>query len=499
MLPVRDRSKVRETYGILAHRIGVCLIVGVMAWSMSATVRGQPAPTCSDVSDDLLLRCVRGLVEAFRKEGSSPAIFSTRLRPGLELLADKEGYSGSDSDLDELKRLSLELKAANKIANYDSISILDNAISSHIGEIRPALSWQAIATKAPPGTNIQPAFVQQKLDFLRSSKASFYDNGPFDLVRRSLLAGAFEDHFFLERSSGKDGRADLLSELSVVDDLIGRLENPEYDYLLKAQHKAKDGEINNQIFWRATILFLLGNKPDMRDALKKLALRNREFGLQVRDASRQVYSYRVFNEPYQILVGPSAEGNRPRVTIKDDNLVKRFFNASQLALLVCGSIDDAGATKAETEAFKKVVVDFDFYDYFVVLTAGQDADRVKRLDEAMARALDQGKAALERNAKTALIAGESKPLLSTMQAGAQKCAVSGEDRDRIYSAFSFKSQVKQIDGTWYLLFGGWLSANQATDIARFLNELVLPEVRNSLPQSSGSELTFYVARSLVAN
>lgn len=472
---------------------------GVIAWSIFTpliAVRAQQATACSDVSDDVLLHCVRGLIDAFRREGSSPSTLSPRLRQGLELLVNKEGYSGSDSDLEELKRLSRELKTANKIGNYDSISILDNAISSHAGEIRPALSWRAIAAKAPPGTNIQSAFVQQKLDFLTSPKVAFYDNGPFELVWRSLLAGAWEDRFFLRRSSGKDDRASLLSELSVIDDLIRRLQGPEYDYLLHAQHKERDGEINNQIFWKATVLFLLGNKPEMRGALKELALRNREFGPQVRDASRQVYSYRVFNEPFQILVGSLGEDNVPRVTIKDDNLVKRFFNASQLALLVCGSIDDVGTTDAEIEAFKKAVANFDFYDYSVVLKAGQDPDRVKRLEEAMARALGQGKLALEQRA--ALIAGESKPLWSAMQAGAQRCSVSDDDRDRIYSAFSFKSQVKQIDSTWYLLFGGWLSASQATEIARFLNESVALELRNSM-QSSASELTFYVARSLVAN
>jgi hypothetical protein len=501
MLLVPDKLERRTViiFRVLLRRLYLALAIYVVGWTAPPEARSQQVACLPETGD--LLHCVRGLVDGLRRESSSdPLTLIKRLREPLEALARKEGYDGLDGDLEELKRLSLELKASNKVANYEAISLLDNAISSNVREIRPALSWRALATKAEPGTNIQPAFVQQKLDFLKSPKAAFYDNGPFDLVRRTLLAGAIEDRYFLERSLGKDGRSDLLEEASVIEDLIGRLQNPSYDYLLRAQDRVKQNEINNQLFWKATINFLLGNKSEMHDALKKIAVVNREFGLEVNDTSRQVYSYRVFNEPYQILVGPLDENSQPKVTIKDDNLVRRFFNASQLALLICGSMDDVGSTNVEVEAYKKAVTGFDFYDYFVVVAADHNLDRVKRLEDALSRALDQARLVTERSSKANSIVNESRALLNTIQNGAEKCSVSREDRDRIYTPFVFKSQIKPIGNTWYLLLGGWLSANQATEIAQFLKAQVLPDARRSVPDlESNNDAAPYVARSLVVN
>jgi hypothetical protein len=491
------RRKPTIAFRTLLFRIRTVLATVAIGWS--AEVSSQQAAICSSESNDLL-RCARGLIDDLRREGANdPVILTQRLREPLEALASKESYDGSASDLNELKRLSSDLKVANKVTNYEAISLLDNAIASYASEIRSALSWRAIALKAEPGADIHAPFVSQKLDFLKSSKAAFYDDGPFDLVRRSLLAGALEDHYFMERSVGKDDRTDLLDELNIINDLINRYQNPEYDHLLGLQKKIQHGEINNQLFWKATIQFLLGNKSEMRDALSKLAILNLDFGLEIHDTSREVYSYRVFNEPYKIVVGTPVADNEPRVTIKDDNLIKRYFNAAQLALLMCGFVDDVGPTHTNVQAFKEAVTGLNFHDYFVVVAAEQAVDDVRRLEDAISRALDNEKLSGERKRKANAIVGESGPLSSAMQAGAQKCGVAADDRKRIYSPFEFRSQVKQIDGVWYLLFGGWLNAHQASDVAQFLKESVLPVARRLLPGSDGNDISPYVARRLVVN
>src|SRR5262245_24541565 len=114
-------------------RIIIILAVAAVFPSGAATNLACPV----DSTTDLLLHCIRGLLVSLKNNEQliDPATLSERmrepfLREPLEALAkNDEGYDGAQTDLEELKRASTTLKLADSEGNYESISILDNAIA----------------------------------------------------------------------------------------------------------------------------------------------------------------------------------------------------------------------------------------------------------------------------------------------------------------------------------------------------------------------------------
>jgi hypothetical protein len=118
MLLVPDKLERRTViiFRVLLRRLYLALAIYVVGWTAPPEARSQQVACLPETGD--LLHCVRGLVDGLRRESSSdPLTLIKRLREPLEALARKEGYDGLDGDLEELKRLSLELKASNKVAN----------------------------------------------------------------------------------------------------------------------------------------------------------------------------------------------------------------------------------------------------------------------------------------------------------------------------------------------------------------------------------------------
>ena len=162
------------------------------------TAVAQDKATCDSVTGAELLNCAASLIDAAKASGE----LGEPLRKALDSLGATEGYGGASADLEKFKGWAKELKDRDPVANRLTIAALDNAIASHKDEIRTAVSVRAAARQAlengqSEGDNIQPIFVQRKLTFLDSDRAKFYDRGPFEVARLSLLASAIEEHYFL--------------------------------------------------------------------------------------------------------------------------------------------------------------------------------------------------------------------------------------------------------------------------------------------------------------
>jgi hypothetical protein len=79
----------------------------------------------------------------------------------------------------------------------------------------------------------------------------------------------------------------------------------------------------------------------------------------------------VFNEPYKSIVSGIERDDDPKLEIADSNLVKRYYNAAQLALVACEFVDFSQTnTSARIQAFKRAISTFASYDYFVLAALG---------------------------------------------------------------------------------------------------------------------------------
>jgi hypothetical protein len=471
---------------------GLRVALGILTVEAALSVAVAQQPEDCTIESSQLLKCAGDMIRQL-KEPTASAMRADRLKKALETLASKGRYDGAQSDLDELKRVSTVLKAGNRETNYEAILLLDNAIASHAGEIRPALSPETLLAKKPAaGRDIQADFVRQKLDFLKSAKAEFYDNGPFELVRRSLLAGALEDSAFLKRKAGEKNGDALREQLKVIDDLIARYRSPKGADLLHRQGRNEKAEIYNNVFWRAIVLFLLGDIEGMRTTLRELALDNLDFGL---DTLRQVYIYRVFNEPYSIIaVGSSDHREASGLEVTDRNLVKRFYNAAQLALLVCSRALSANVTDKAIDDLKAAIKTLEFHDYFVVVAQGSEASDLSQANEILKQSMNKDWIEQQDNSINQMVTSFAKD----MDAGARNCAIDDTARKRIYSPFVFAPQSKQIGKQQYLLLGGWLDFGQANTVTNFVRDSI-GQKNSPSPVMDDKRNPPFATRSLGAN
>jgi hypothetical protein len=446
-------------------------------WPVASAAEEDRAPcTRFEVMSENFLGCVRALIEISEKEKPiGQVVLAEPIHGYLVNLADTQGYHGAMSDLDELKRRSTTLKL-DPVINRASIVALDNAIASHVDEIRPAVSTKTLAAHAKPGTNIYRPFVEQKLAFLDSNKIRFYDRGPFEATVRALLANALESTYFLEGGVGKANDAILRREMQILDELLTRVKDPQYSYLaLPVDHQKS--RINSNRFWRASILFALGDKPALRDMLRDLVLNNIQFGLETASPGH-IFIYKVFDLPTEITVVRGVDDS-PQVEIKESDVVSRFFNPAQLALLACAHLETAGSD--QIPAFVTAIKDLVYYDYYVVAASAHNSTQLEQFDSAIHHALESGKLREQRANLLKNVADQGEDFSDTVKRGARLCDINESVRDEIYSPFDFKSQIKHIEGlgthSELLLFGGRLNAGQARAVADFLNVSVFPKVR----------------------
>lgn len=466
-------------------------------WPDALIHHGIPTRAGNQPSPEDLLACARRSLEAADASASvAQAVLEQPLNGYLTKLAETQGYRGAAGDLDVLKRHSTKLKD-NALANRDAITVLDNAIASQISEIRPALSTRALAESSLPGADIYPQFIRQKLDFLDSEQAKFYDRGPFEISRRSLLASSLESEYFLKQEARNTDANTLRRALRLVEEILDRLTGPQYSYL-RLPGQSYKSSINSNEFWRSSLYFALGEIDDMQRILHKLAVENKTFGLATANPGH-VYVYRAFNLPLRIIVrGRGAEQNgEARAEIIDPHFLNRYYNPAQLALYTCALSNQAGANRIAN--FMTAIKDLVLSDYYVVAASADSAANLGRLQTAVDTimhnaSLRQAREQLLKTVADQEMIGFSK----AMALGAQFCGIDNATRDEIFSPLTLQSNIAPGQdaekGIHYLLFGGRMNANQANVLADFINKSIFPAVPKQLQEQLGIKARAYTAR-----
>src|SRR5262249_26116221 len=187
--------------------------------------------------------------------------------------------------------------------NASAIALLDNAIASAAGQIREKMSIEELAARSKVGDNIYPQFVKQKLNFLDSPEGQFYYRGVFELETMELLANALESTYFLDRSDQNK----LVRELKLIDDIFLRMKDEKYNYILR-NRKGTQTDLNSTKFWRASILFALHERDQLKAALNDLINTNWRFVGQSAEVGH-LFIYKPFDLPYEIIVRPGKDTN----------------------------------------------------------------------------------------------------------------------------------------------------------------------------------------------
>jgi hypothetical protein len=461
----------------------VIVALNISLWPASSLT--QPIAPCSagESQPAELLSCVRSYFE--QSEAPKETVFPDWVKSNLQKLAHANGYLGSANDLNVLKQRSIELKR-DPYTNLEAISILDSAIAAYVDEIGPAVSTQRLAKIRDIGTDVYPEFIKQKLEFLGSERPKFYDGGPFEIVWRSLLATTLESSYFLKQKAGEDDKELLRREIRVLDEILNRRRSEtEYKYL----PNRKGPLLNGDRFWRASVLFALGEKKDAQSELRSLISDNERFGLEVprpdAENSRHIYLYKVFYFPHPILVqdDPRKFGDH-KTEAKDADIVDRYYNAAQLALVACAYIDQAGSTEG-INALVAEIRNLELSDYYVIAGSADNPAKIKELASTLNEKLGSTAMSGKRDELLRQFAVEAQGFSRTIDRGAAKCGIKDDTRDRIYSKFDFQPFTAHIEGmgnvSEYLLFGGRLNADQANVLAGFLNRTVLQQAETGDP------------------
>jgi hypothetical protein len=382
----------------------------------------------------------------------------------------------STSDLDALKQRSTELKR-DPNANREAISLLDSAIASYVDEIGPAVSTQALAKANDPRTDIYPKFVEQKLGFLGSEKARFYDGGPFEIAWRSLLVSSLESEYFLKEKPADSDKDKLRRAIGVLDEILVRRRGSDTQYGYLANRKGP--LLNGDRFWRASLLFALGEKIDAQNELRSLILDNQRFGLEVAippESSRHIYIYKIFSFPHQILVQGDLRTDGARKTeVKDSDIIDRYYNAAQLALYACAYLDQAGSPKG-ISALATGIKNLELSDYYVIAGSADSPAKIQELASSLKQKLGSEAVNGKRDQLVRQFAEETQRFSKTISQGASRCGIEDRIRDQVYSNFDFRFLDAHVEGfgkaNEYLLLGGRLNTDQANTVAEFLNRTI---------------------------
>jgi hypothetical protein len=452
----RDRS---------VRRVLVGAILGPIIWlTFSSAPVAQNTGDCgkSDPGTGDLLRCVANRVRA----ASDQDIADEPLRVYLQKLAETPGYGGTSNDLEELKNRSLKLKT-DPVTNRLSIAALDNAIASYVDELRAGVSYKALTARASPGADIYPDFVRQKVNFLGSQQAEFYNLGPFELTRRALWASSLEAGYFIASEKGVHNREVLRKAIDILHSVREGLASSKYQFLSASQRSRS--QINSYFFWEASLLLALKEQKQAQGLLRALAIDNHTFGPQTTDAGH-VYIYRVFARPYKMIVKAGGA-----VDVDGLHVVNRFYNPAQLALFACAYLADEASIA--TKKFDDSVSDMALNDYFVVAAASDDPVQLAGFNDTIGQTLNRDDFRPHRERLLQDVANQEIPsFFENIKRGAQLCDVDNSIRDRIYSRFDLTTRIERFDNlikpSHEIVLGGHLNEDQAHTIAEFFNGIV---------------------------
>jgi hypothetical protein len=448
------------------RRVPVGALIGLVIYltcsaALIAQDDGNPCGKSDPMTGDLV-RCVTTLMDA----APQPDIVNEPVRGYLQKLAETPGYGGASSDLEKLKNRSRELKN-DPVTNRVAIAALDNAIASYSDELRAGVSYKALAVRATPGTDIYSEFVRQKVTFLGSKQAEFYDLGPFEPTRRALWISALEAKYFIDSQKGLHNSETLLGAIDILHGIRERLVSPKYQFLSVSQRSKS--QINSYLFWEASLWLALSEKKQAHEILKALAIDNSKFNLQTADAGH-IYIYRVFARPYKMIVKAGGA-----VDVDDPHIVNRFYNPAQLALFACAYLADD--TSIATRKFDDAVGSMTFNDYSVVAAAADDPVQLGVFNDAIRQAMGREDFRRQRDRLLGSVADEEVPGFSeNIKRGAQLCEVNDSIRDKIYSRFEFDTRIEHIESlikhSYQIVLGGRLNEDQAGTIAEFFNETI---------------------------
>jgi hypothetical protein len=284
-----------------------CIILVSMCFPRLLTADEQPlsGPNYSgsqSTSSGPIAYVVDRIKEVKPGEDVGEVIEERRVADHLKYLAETVGYQG---DISVLKETSTALKKRDRLLYRHAITLLDDAIASQADELRQAMSITNFAAKFKPGRNIYADFVRHKLAFLESEKGRFYERGPFEIAVVGLLANSIEALALLEDTDPQQAVALTKREIALVDKIFSRISTPNR---FDASPTERQVSINGNRFWRASLAFLIGNREEAAEALRKIVEDNKEFGPKFDDSS-PLYIYKIFDLLYSITVGQGIDRN----------------------------------------------------------------------------------------------------------------------------------------------------------------------------------------------
>ena len=253
--------------------------------------------------------------------------------------------------------------------------------------------------------------------------------------------------------------------------------------------RRNSGRSNTNRFWRASILFAPGKKPEFKQSLREIVLKYGLFDLATADPGH-VYIYRAFARPYTILLKRDGD-----VDISGVSVLNRFYNPAQLALFACGYLEEAGTGGIARLA--EAISGLELSDYYVIAANAEKPEALKDLQTAINRAPeDRSDAAdLIRRVK----AEELKGFSDRIQQGARSCEIEDTMRDQIYKPFDrLDAQITRLSGVekypYQLILGGRLNSKQANMVVEFLNSVLFKTSRPPSPAQGVEGGIAYVAR-----
>ena len=478
----------------IAQALGVSLcLLTTISVTLAASKLAGPCGEI-DVRTDKFLQCVVREIEAVeRRAGQHPAI-TEPIKSYLVELSKALGYPGARSDLDKLKRISIELKR-NLTSNSAAIAILDSAISAHVSEFRSILSARTLPVDVPAGENVFSVYLNRKLDYFLSSAPQFYDNGPYDILVRAQASNTFEEAYFLGRSEKRADDKNLILAQRYSREAIAHLSSPTHAFLPARQRTTL---INDSAFYYAILLFALGDKPPLVTTLRDIVLRNQRFDLGTANIDH-IYLHKVYGFPYQVTLLPGVDKDGLRnIEINDPALLRRMFNPAQLALFACSMVDDAGP--GGIDRFKEAIGELTLSDYYVVVASANERAPLEELSKQIMNLLDSNRLQKSKQELTGTLGRlETKGFSAAISSGAKSCNIQDLVRNSVFAPFEFKSQIQEIQDfgrfQFHLLFGGRLNFVQARALSEFVNSSLLETMElQPLRKERGLTNKAYVAR-----
>jgi hypothetical protein len=355
-----------------------------------------------------------------------------------------------------------ELKAA-ETPDADLIRALDAALFQSANDISAALR---------PITEDYAAFVAKKRQTLEQAVISGrYGNGPYEIYVDELLALALEESYFQSVSkTGATGDEELLVRAAEsYSRALARLDNPG---IFETERQRKFSR-NDILFRRALYFILLGRIDEARSDLQQIIKSGRTWEQET--LMDHVFVEKFFRLPVRIELVRRESGG-VELVIKDENLIKRFFNPAQIALYLCGRLPAEATEPLSYQDIDRHLRDFTNHDYRVYLASSKDIARLKAIQSDLQNRLNALNEDETANIYAALDSNEPAKFETVFIDGKENCFSPNEDAPPDREVF--QTLELTVRGTWQdgeregktygVYVGGYLSYPQAVRLSELL-------------------------------